>query len=83
MTGRVQQQSISVNPDDLEDVGCGCGCKLFAQGVVVKKVPATHPMSEGHERLATLPADLICMKCGKPLMKTLSEIEDAKTSIIL
>lgn len=56
---------INVNPNDLPDILCECGCGVFIQGVRVKKVSALIS-PDGQEKYIHIPTS-VCVQCFRPL----------------
>lgn len=67
--------------DDLEGLKCGCGCELFMQLFMMKKVPAVMSQS-GKEQVAPIPIQFVCANCGKNV-QDLTEPEKEESKIIL
>jgi len=56
-----KQTNLNVNPDDLPNILCECGCDVFILGIKIKKVSALIS-PDGQEKYLHIPAS-ICVKC--------------------
>lgn len=66
---------------DLDGVKCTCGCELFMQLFLMKKVPAIMSQS-GKEQVAPIPIKFVCGNCGKDVHE-LVEPEKEESKLIL
>lgn len=66
-----QKQNININPDDLDDVICECGCEVWAEEYTIKKVSALISPN-GQEGVIPIPK-MVCMECGKTLEEALED----------
>jgi len=71
-----QEMRINVNPNDLPEVACGCGCKVFAAGVMIRKVSALVNQSGKPGILGT--QVFYCVKCHEPIDAAGNGIEHAE-----
>jgi len=60
-----QTMRINVNPDDLPDIFCECGCGVFIQGMRIKKVSAIIS-PDGQEKYIHIPTS-VCVQCFRAL----------------
>lgn len=61
------KQQINVNQDNTTPIKCDeCGCEIFTQGVMLRKMSAILSPT-GKEEVFDLPV-LICHQCKTPLM---------------
>lgn len=65
--GNNQQMNLNINKKDIIDAEnevCECGCKLFRQACVIKKVPG-FILGMGQDTVM-IPMDvMVCNKCGE------------------
>ena len=80
-------KTVNVNPNDLPDRVCECGCKVFAQALALKELPMV--LSETNRAETVMGrVGFVCVGCGKiiPLRPEEPKAEDPKkeeSSIIL
>jgi hypothetical protein len=68
--GPQQQQQINVNPADMEDFTCQCGCMYYQVKIRFKKMSAVHPANQtGRDIMAPLQV-VVCEGCGKEPIPT-------------
>ena len=61
-----QQKQVQINVplNQLNDIACICGNKLFIQVIAIKKLPAIYS-PDGKEGSLNAPAGMACFVCGK------------------
>jgi len=60
------ENNIRVNPLKYPNVKCECGCEIWNQGVILKKVSGLELGAGTDEQIIDLPV-YYCSKCGKML----------------
>ena len=63
-----KQQTININPENLPEVKCGCGCSIFVQGTQIRKVSALLS-PEGKDSYLFIPV-FVCKDCKLELPNT-------------
>ncbi len=70
------QMTINVNPNDLPEIKCPCGCNVFAAGVMIRKVSALINPAGTPGVAAT--QVFYCVKCSRPIDAAGNGIGDAE-----
>lgn len=60
------ENNIRVNPLKYPNVKCECGCEIWNQGVILKKIPGLEVGNGMEDTFIDLPV-WYCIKCGKIL----------------
>lgn len=60
------ENNIRVNPLKYPNVKCDCGCEIWNQGVILKKIPGLEVGNGMEDTYIDLPV-WYCIKCGKML----------------
>ena len=60
-----KKMRINVNPDELPDILCECGCGVFIQGMRIKTMSKLIS-PDGQEKYVYVPTS-VCAKCFKAL----------------
>lgn len=58
------EQNLRINPLKYPTVKCECGCMIWNQGVILKKIPGFEVGTGTDDQIIDLPV-YYCAKCGK------------------
>jgi len=77
------EQNIRINPLKYPNVKCECGCEIWQQGRLIKRIPGIEVGTGTEDQILDLPV-FYCAKCGKVLpddakLYKLDNAEEAKT----
>lgn len=73
------ENNIRVNPLKYPNVKCDCGCEIWNQGVILKRIPGLEIGNGTEDTFIDLPV-WYCSKCGKmlPEYRQLYKLDEAK-----
>lgn len=78
---------IRVNPLNYPTIKCKCGCSVFMQGFILKRIPGVAIGAGSEDQIVDLPV-YVCNNCGeildeyKKIYKLEVQAEEQKSSII-
>ncbi|WQJ53583.1 MAG: hypothetical protein [Wendovervirus sonii] len=83
------ENNIRINPLKYDNIKCSCGCEIWQQGRIIKRIPGIEIGTGTEDQILDLPV-FYCAKCGRILpddakiykMEDPSE-ENKKSSLII